>query len=180
MIICIVGPSCAGKTTTSEYIRSETGTEFVEASDYVRASHAESEHPGDVLGFVATRFNEGRKTMFAERIWSDVSHNHEDDLVICGFRAPEEVAYIERNAGQVVCFGIDATTNVRFLRNLTRREGPTITNYVDFYWKDMMERGFGISELLGRKCERIIVNERSFSDLYRDIDRLILEPYITS
>lgn len=180
MIVCIVGPSCAGKTTTSEYIQSETGTKFVEASDYVRESYSKSEYRGSVLGFVASRFSEGRKTMFAERLWSDVSDNCGDDLVICGFRAPEEVEYIEQNAGRVLSFGVDANIDMRFLRNLTRRRGTTLTSYTDFLWKDMVEWGFGVSDLLGEKCEQVIINEGSFAELYYEIDRIILGPHLKS
>jgi len=94
MIICIVGPSCAGKTTSAKYIQDKTGGDHYEASEFVRKRYSNSSFDGIVMDFVKREFNNKGMETFAHPICDQIKKADGDIAIISGFRTNEEIKTI--------------------------------------------------------------------------------------
>jgi dephospho-CoA kinase len=174
MIICIVGPSCAGKTTSAEYIESETGAEYLEASDFVRSRYAECAFEGDIMEFVKEEFDEEGMGTFAYPICEQIEDSSSDLSVISGFRTRKEIEIIRNEFGSICVIGIYANSLLRYQRKLKRDNPKTGYTYQDFLQKDFTEYSFGIMETLTHQLDELIINESTFDELYQSVDEKIL------
>ncbi|MGQ3411416.1 AAA family ATPase [Natrinema sp. LN54] len=187
MILCIVGPTCAGKTTSSKYISSNKDIEYVEASDYVRQyfsdmddrekSRDRSNEEEGLTELVSDKFEERGKAFFAKMVWEDIRDVNSDQILISGFRTVEEVEYIRSVNSSVICVGIHSDSRTRYQRYLEREEESKKT-YKEFIQKDFIEYEFGIAGLLSSKCDFIIMNDGPMEHLYEEVDGKIIAPYI--
>ena len=180
MIICIVGPSCAGKTTSSQYLSSNYEMEYIEASDYVQEEYLASSPPDSIMEFVTDTFSTEGKDYFARKMVSEIKNkSSKNPLIIAGFRTVEEYHLIERRFSNVFCIGVYADSSTRYQRHLQREDTAALESYTQFLNKDFKEFRFGILDLLNNYCERLIINEGSFSSLYKNLDEEIVETYVS-
>lgn len=178
MIICIVGPSCAGKTTASKHIKSTSNVTYLEASEYVRRRYKRSDKGGELLDFVINTFeNEGRDTFAKDLISDNPAKLMEEPYLFTGFRATEEVQLVRENYDEVRCVGVFANSTIRFERNV-RREREGIHEYQEFIRKDFIEYDFGIASLLADFCDDILINEGTLDEFYDTINDEVVDPYL--
>lgn len=173
MILCIVGPSCAGKTTSSEYICSKTEFQFIEASDYVRQRYRDSNYDGEIIRFVTEEFEAHGKDTFAKNVVADIDED-DVDVIVCGFRAKEEVDLLNRTFNDVLCIGIYANCLLRYQRKLQRDGQSAIGDYASFVKKDFKEYTFGISVLMDQYIDLLIMNEGTLGRLYSTLDSEVI------
>ncbi len=180
MILCIVGPSCVGKTTTGEYIKDLTKLPMIEASDYVRNRYKISKDLRPLMDFVIHEFSSKGMDTFVSDMVGDLRSSLEGAgaVILCGFRAHEEVEYLKTKLEDVFCVGIFADSQTRFKRNFVRDGNNAIRSYAEFISKDFIEYTFGISKILSEEAEFVIVNEGTFNDLYEEIDSKIIQEYL--
>jgi len=175
MIICIVGQSCAGKTTSCQYIEREWGIPFIEGSDVVWERYSESPDNGDILDYVRNEYRDQGKDTFAPPVIEKADKLDHDIKALCGFRTVEEIEYIlEHYEEEVLIIGIHANAMLRFQRKI-KRDSNADLDYKEFIRKDFAEYDFGIAKILEEKTDHIIVNEGTFDRLYENLDEY-LEP----
>lgn len=179
MIICIVGQSCAGKTTACEYIETEFGIPFIEGSDVVWDRYYNTSSSNDIIEFVKKQYEKNGKATFASPVVERANKLDCDNKVLCGFRTAEEIAYLKDHYGEESLFilGIHANCLLRYQRKIKRDPHSSIS-YEDFIMKDFVEYQFGIAEILGRFCNEVLVNEDSFGRFYDELDG-VLSPFLS-
>jgi dephospho-CoA kinase len=177
MIICVIGPSCAGKTTSCEIIEERRGVPFFEASDFVEDRYSDSGHSGDIMDFVIEEFQGKGKDTFAKPIAKTLSSIPENDSLICGFRTVEEIKYIEAEFDTVKTFGIYANSLLRYQRKLSRDNPSQDYTYRDFINKDYIEYEFGIMSLLRSNLQSYIINEGTKEQFFDDIESQIIQEF---
>ncbi|MFD1588136.1 AAA family ATPase [Halorientalis brevis] len=174
MIICIVGPSCAGKTTSAEYIESETGAKYLEASDFVRSRYAECGSEGEIMDFVKKEFSEEGRGTFAYQVCEQIEDSNSDLSIISGFRTQEEIEIIRSEFDSISVIGIYANSLLRYQRKLKRDNPKSGYTYRDFLQKDFTEYSFGIMGALTHQLDGLIINESTLDELYESVDKEIL------
>src|SRR6266516_812179 len=149
-MICIVGPSCAGKTTMSEWLEKRYDLIRLEASDFAAARHIAESADEPIIDYVDRVFTEQGKHTFAVAVVEKIEANayNPSSVIISGFRAPEEIDYIQTRFGPVRVFGVYANSRIRFERSIQRQRPQSPKTYEDFIIKDMREYGFGIANCL--------------------------------
>jgi dephospho-CoA kinase len=174
MIVCLVGPSCAGKTTSAEYIHTRLNTAHFEASEFVRSRYSDSSFPGSIIEFVKQEFEKKGKETFARPIRDAISESKDDDIVISGFRTKQEIDLIKHNFNNVFVAGIYANSLLRYQRKLRRDNPDPEYQYGDFIRKDFTEYNFGIVKMLDDEADVLVINEGTFDGLYDMIDQQIV------
>ncbi len=176
-VICIVGPSCAGKTTAADIISELTGVMSIQASSYPRERHKRSGSNSKLLDYVSQVFAQTGRDTFAKDLLSDLrkERNISDSrgVIIDGFRAVEELELIAKETSLIATWGVFANAKTRFERNLNRDGAQAIQDYQEFIRKDMMEYGFGIANILTACKEDLIVNEGTLLELRTELGRLV-------
>lgn len=170
MIICIVGPSCAGKTTSAEYIGSETGGTHYEASDFVMNRYSKCSFEGKIMNFVKREFDEKGMGTFARPICKQIKDSNNNISIISGFRTEKEIRIIREEFNSIFVGGVYANSLLRYQRKLERDNPGSSYSYRDFLQKDFTEYRFGIIQALEQQIDTLIINEGTFDDLYQTID----------
>lgn len=173
MILCIVGPSCAGKSTSAEVLSEHRGFRSIEASDYVVDRYEDNGEGASIIEFVKSEFNDKGEDTFAEDVISDIGPDADNPTIICGYRTVEEVKYTEKVYSQVKVIGIYCNSLLRYQRKIRRDNPGTEYSYEQFIEKDFEELCFGISDLLNTQCDEIIVNEGSVGDLKMELNECV-------
>lgn len=172
MKICIVGPSCAGKTTAAEYIESAYGIPFVEGSEVVWERYSESGSNEDIIEFVKEEYSSAGKATFAQPVIARAKEIEENHVVLSGFRTAEEVEHVQKQCNRVGIISIHANALLRYQRHL-KRDPHTRTTYEEFIMKDFEEYNFGIARMMARFTDRLIINESTFSHLHSRCDDIM-------
>lgn len=173
MIICIVGQSCAGKTTSCQYIEREWDIPFIEGSDVVWERYSESPDNGDILEYVRSEYKEKGKDTFAAPVIEKADKLEHNIKILCGFRTVEEIKYVlEYYEEEVLIIGIHANAMLRYQRKI-KRDSNADLDYKEFIMKDFAEYDFGIAQILDENTDHIIVNEGTFERLYENIDNYL-------
>lgn len=175
MIICIIGPSCAGKTTTAKYLQDKTAGYHYEASEFVRNRYSENSFEGSVMEFVKKEFNTKGKETFAHPICREIKKSDSDLAIISGFRTNEEIKVLQREFGSIKVVGIYANSLLRYQRKLRRDNPDSGYSYREFLEKDFTEYDFGIVKILDKKSDDLIINEGTYDDLYESINEKVLD-----
>lgn len=174
MIVCLVGPSCAGKTTSAEYIYPRIDASHFEASEFVKSRYSDSSFSGSIMEFVKNEFEEDGKETFARPVHDAISESEDDNVVISGFRTKQEINLIKYNFNIVFVAGIYANSLLRYQRKLRRNNPDPDYQYEDFIRKDFTEYNFGIVKMLDNEADVLVVNEGTFDELYNTIDQQVL------
>lgn len=172
-IFCIVGPSCAGKTTCAEYIQNETSIPFIEASDSVERRRDTHAPDMPILEFAEKRLEKDGKETFARDVASLIDDHRTHHIIVSGFRTYEEVNHLRNKYSEVRLYGVYANSLLRFQRKKQRDNPDRDYSYKQFILKDFREYQFGITELLQNASE-VIVNESTFDDFFEKIDDCII------
>jgi dephospho-CoA kinase len=172
MKICIVGQSCAGKTTASEYIESEFGIPFVEGSDLVWERYSDSAYNGGILEYVKKEYQEKGRDTFAQPVIDRAEKIRKDHVVLSGFRTAEEIRYVIDECENVSVITIHANSLLRYQRRI-KRDPHSDHSYKDFIIKDFEEYDFGIARTMADFTDYLIINESTYSELYDRCDEII-------
>jgi len=160
-IICIVGPSCAGKTTAAGFLQKK-GFTVIQASKYPRTRHAKSKSKLSLLEYVRQEFEAKGLDTFAKQLVGDMRDQIERSIaknyVIDGFRAREELDLVSHTIGPCRVIAIFADSRTRYARNIARNSSTAIGDYSRFVLKDLVEYSFGVSELMA-SAGNLIINE---------------------
>jgi dephospho-CoA kinase len=174
-MICVVGPSCAGKTTICDWLVTQRNYIHIEASAIVRARHAVDGGNLSMNDYVQAVFDREGKKAFAVLIADEIlqAEYNLEKLVISGLRTQEAVHHFQSKFGTVSVLGVYAQARMRFERNLARPRPLSPQNYRDFILKDMQEYAFGIADLLVKEAQHFLVNEETSDSLYSDLAQVL-------
>jgi dephospho-CoA kinase len=175
MILCLVGPSCAGKTTSAEYIKEGRNAAHFEASEFVKNRYSNSTFSSSLMEFVKKEFDNKGKETFARPVCEEISKIDDDEVIISGFRTKQEVDFVKQQFDTVLVAGIYANSLLRFQRKIKRDNPKSEYQYQDFIQKDFIEYTFGIMKMLGDEIDILVVNEGTFDELYDSIDKNIIK-----
>lgn len=174
MIICVVGPSCAGKTTSAQYIQDKTGIPVIEASDSVEQRRDANAPDVPLTTFAEERLAKEGKETFARNVADIIENCQSQHVIISGFRTIEEYNYIqeEYHDTRIRLYGLYANSLLRFQRKKHRDNPGSEYSYKDFIQKDFKEYQFGVTDLM-ENVSNIIINESTFQALYNRLDEQI-------
>lgn len=151
--IILCGYTCSGKTTASQHLARRFGYLHIEASDFMHLAYyyRHGYRGPTAIGDFAEQALEQRPTIAAEKVVEYMLDHLAEPIVVSGFRAPEEVEFLENamkargkefarrfiNAGQVL----------RFSRLQARaRPGDNIT-IEQFRARDLQQRRMGLDAI---------------------------------
>lgn len=173
MLICISGPSCAGKSTSAEYISKEYGFDYFEASDFVRRRYESQSDYSSIMKFVIAEFEERGRDTFSKDVVDELESDNSDHQIIAGYRAAEEIQYTTKEVDCALVLGIYANSQLRFQRKLKRDDPPGDYEYTQFVEKDFQEYQFGITRILQKFSDNLIINEGSIASLRDELDQIV-------
>ena len=168
-LILVTGYSCAGKTTLAQYISKRFGARHIEASDFMRVNFLNihglnSSFNIEKFASVALKLE---PEIVAEKIIKDIEeYEHQTDIVVTGFRSPDEVEFIRDQLSDrydIHVIKMEADFETRYQRALLRkREGDATQSRDAFELKDKSQKSMGIELFAGLN----ILNTSSFEDLF--------------
>lgn len=173
MLIVIIGPSCAGKTTAAEYLNSQSfSSHFHEASDYIHKKFNNSSKYSDIMDFAHDTFKNGKKDFVAKCLIEKISPPESNEThIVAGLRTLEEFELLEENFSNVYVLGIQADASIRYKRYLERNRDFSTLNKEKFIQKDALEYAFGIADLLANHTDSLILNESTLNSFYEDLQK---------
>lgn len=177
-VICIVGPSCAGKTTVCHFLEEKLPCIVYGASSIPRRRYKESKCKISLLGFVKDEFQSKGMTTFAEELFLKIEEEETGKsqlIIIDGFRACEEIDLFRENFDVVEVIGIYANSKTRYERYVKHIPDSPILTYKKFIEKDVVEFDFGIAIMLAEYVKETIVNEGTMDSLKRRANLLSRE-----
>lgn len=173
----VVGLTCAGKTTTANYLISECDFLHIEASDFMHEIYREH-HGLDSsvdIGRFAKELLERQPAIVAVRIMKYLQDFQIQNMVITGFRLEEEATYIESylsNTHKIKRVVIDAQRQVREERKADRKRVGDIKSTECLISRDKREMEMGMKDLISHDHNYVITNEGTFEylfDTYKNI-----------
>jgi len=176
LILC--GYTCSGKTTASQRLARRFGYLHIEASDFMHLSYYYRHGSRSVtpIGDFAESALAQKPTIAAERVVDYMMDHLAEPIVISGFRAPEEIEFIENAMkihGKIFDpYFITADEEIRFER-LRRRARPGDNLMIEeFRARDLQQKRMGIESI--EKSPRVfpIMNEDTLDVYLERIDRL--------
>jgi adenylate kinase family enzyme len=175
--VVICGPSCAGKTTLAEYIRTEYGWYHFEASDFMYRAMYERNGPAQThaIATFARQVLQVEPDIVSSQILQHVHGRPDVPFVVTGFRAPEEIEHFLGGlpaSAEVLLIYLDATADLRFERYLARKREATVTREA-FDLRDEQQFSMG----LDRMCNEIemipMENNESKGAMYERFNSLL-------
>lgn len=174
--IILCGYTCSGKTTASQHLARRFGYLHVEASDFMHlAYYYRHGFPGPTaIGDFAERALAEKPTIAAERVVDYMRDHLSDAIVVSGFRAPEEIAYLEgAMKGHGKTFSrrfVRADQNLRYQRlHMRGRPGDDLT-IEQFRERDLQQQRMGL-DAIDLSAETLpLQNESSLSDYLAKVD----------
>ena len=125
LILIIVGPTCAGKTTFGERASSQHDTLHIEASSVLRMLKREqTDDKPDSFAFAKEFLARNGPDVIARKIVQLYSGKFDRGVVLTGFRTIEELELIKDVFPQARVVLVDATERTRFARHVARGRSP--------------------------------------------------------
>ena len=168
----VYGLSCAGKTTIASYLINQYDFLHVEASDFMHVIYRETHglNSNIPIGSFAKEILKSSPIMVAERVLKYVEDIGSENVVITGFRLPDEVNYIENNlenTHNVKKILITAKRSIRLKRKNLRNRTIDPISEENLEERDERELEMGIAKLISDKSSNIeIVNEGEPAEFY--------------
>lgn len=179
IIVVIVGSSCSGKTILCEYLSKKGYDQVIHASKIVKERYDLIKDNRTLSEFTESEYNsKGHDTFGKEFLQRANRLSNKKPIIIEGLRSVEELMIFKNNYQDVFCVGIFADEKTRFERNKNRIGRINYSDYTDFILKDMLEYSFGISKLLSKHCDTVIVNDIPLTNFYKIIDLKIINNYL--
>jgi len=182
----VVGLTCAGKTTTANYLINECDFLHVEASDFMHEIYRE--HHGidsDIeIGKFAKELLKRQPTIVAKQIFEYLKDFQIQNTVITGFRLAEESEYIENilsNTHKIKRIVISASRSIREDRKSERNRVGDVKSTECLENRDKREMEMGMSALISHNDNVDIKNESTFEHLFTTYkDKLNITPLVKS
>jgi inosine/xanthosine triphosphate pyrophosphatase family protein/dephospho-CoA kinase len=167
----VVGLTCAGKTTTANYLISECDFLHIEASDFMHEIYREH-HGLDSkvdIGMFAKELLVRQPTIISARIMKYLQDFQIQNTVITGFRLEEEASYIESylsNTHKIKRIIISAKREIREERKAERNRVGDVKSSECLINRDKREMEMGMEALVSHDQNYEITNEKSFETLF--------------
>lgn len=178
-VICAIGHKCAGKTTASEFIQSDYGATFFEASEQLRATARD-------LGLeikssvAASRFlEENGQDVVAQQVIDQLSSDAPPLAVISGLRTVEELDLICSSYKNVKILEVVADRRIRFERHIRRGRDSDVKTADQFSVLDREQMSFGLLQVAGEVADFSIVNEGDLPGYYMKINAAVREALLS-
>jgi len=177
MIIGLMGKIGSGKDTVAEYLVKKYGFVMVGFGDVTREIAKEK-------GIEPTRENllEIQKEMvskygidyFPKRIARMIKEKKLDRVVVNGIRRPTDALTLKEEFGEdFKLVLVETDPKIRYERMLKRGRVGDPKQYLDFQKQEEAEiKSFGLDKTF-KMAEKIITNNTSLEDLYKQVDELI-------
>ncbi|MBV7417173.1 AAA family ATPase [Comamonas sp. CMM03] len=168
-IFVICGPSCAGKSTTANWMRDKYELLHIEASDFMYKAFWERHgpNPGVSIGNFAEAALQTQPGIVAQPIAHFLREIGTSGAVITGFRSTKEVEIFQQEVGsdiELALMYLDASAPIRLKRALERgRDGVTPEKFVKRDEQEVRMGVSGIAELPNVERQN---NEGSLRELY--------------
>lgn len=168
----VVGLSCTGKTTIADYLVEKHSFLHIEASDFMHLIYLEThgERSDIKIGEFAQRILNERPTLVAEKVLDFLEKYNWSNVIITGFRKPEEVDFILNNyltSGSIKVINIIADIDLRIKRKQIRNRSETTSSMEDFHDRDRRELAMGLGYFADKTNVVKIENNESIEDYYK-------------
>jgi dephospho-CoA kinase/inosine/xanthosine triphosphate pyrophosphatase family protein len=168
----VYGLSCAGKTTIATYLINKYEFLHIEASDFMHQIYREKHglNSSIQIGRFAKEILRTTPLIVAERVLKYIQENESLNLIITGFRLPQEVEYIETELSTQYKINkvlLSADRKLRLQRESLRARSMTAINEEKLQERDERELEMGLAELVSKKSSNIeISNEKTLQEFY--------------
>lgn len=177
--ILLCGYTCSGKTTASQHLARQFGYLHVEASDFMHLSYYYRHGyrgPTPIGDFAESALTQ-QPTIAAEKVAEYAREHLLEPIVISGFRAPAEIAYLE---AELKMLGksferrfVEADEATRFARLQARaRPGDNLT--IDqFRSRDDQQRRMGLDDIRDLAGMLPLSNHGSLNAYLESVDQVV-------
>jgi dephospho-CoA kinase/inosine/xanthosine triphosphate pyrophosphatase family protein len=179
--IILCGYTCSGKTTASQHLARTFGYLHVEASDFMHLSYyyRHGYRGPTPIGAFAESALAQKPTMAAEKVVEYLLDNIMEPIVISGFRAPQELAFLQN---EMATYGTNFTSHfivadeqTRFGRLRARaRHGDRLT-IEEFRARDRQQERMGLELIRELPNMQMLENVGNLDFYLRRIDQLVGE-----
>lgn len=175
--IILCGYTCSGKTTASQHLARRFGYSHIEASDFMHLAYyyRHGYRGPTAIGDFAEQALAENPTIAAERVVEYLRDHLGDPIVVSGFRAPEEIAFLVsemKSLGKTFNrYFVRANQDLRYARLCTRgRPGDNLT-IEEFCSRDLQQQRMGLDTISGSPNTLTVYNEGSLADYLDQVDR---------
>ena len=168
-IFVICGPSCAGKSTTANWMRDKYELLHIEASDFMYKAFWERHgpDPGVSIGNFAEAALQTQPGIVAQPIARFLREIRTSGAIVTGFRSTKEVEIFQQEVGpgiELALMYLDASAAIRLERALKRgRDGVTPEKFAK---REEQEIRMGVSDIGKLPDVEWQANEGSLRELY--------------
>ena len=173
--VIITGFSCAGKTEASQYLAEKHQYLHIEASDFMYLSYySRHGYRSEVsIGDFAEQALKDKPHIVAEKIARYLEEFPGKPVIISGFRAPDEIAWLENylslSSVKLRPIFVKAAQHIRFDRlEVRRRRGDNIC-FEEFSERDEQQSRMGLHNIQTGEATHVILNEEDLNSYYDDI-----------
>lgn len=176
--ILLCGYTCSGKTTASQYLARRFGYLHVEASDFMHLSYyyRHGFRGPTPIGDFAERALAEKPTIAAEKAIEYMLDHLAEPLVISGFRAPAEVAFLDaamRVHGKAfIQRFVEADEASRFARLRARARPGDDLNAQEFHDRDLQQQRMGLDAIRQLDTMQPLDNQGDIAGYLAKIDLL--------
>jgi inosine/xanthosine triphosphate pyrophosphatase family protein/dephospho-CoA kinase len=177
--IILCGYTCSGKTTASQHLARRFGYLHIEASDFMHLAYyyRHGYRGPTAIGDFAEQALAENPTIAAERVVEYLRDHPGDPVVVSGFRAPEEIAFLEsemKKLGKTFNrYFVRASRDLRYARLCTRgRPGDKLT-IEEFCSRETQQQRMGLDAISGSPNTLTVNNESSLARIIHDPLRLV-------
>lgn len=168
-IFVICGPSCAGKSTTANWMRDKYELLHIEASDFMYKAFWERHgpNPGVSIGNFAEAALQTQPGIVAQPIARFLREIRTSGAVVTGFRSTKEVEIFQQEVGpgiELALMYLDASAPIRLERALKR--GRDDVTPEKFAKRDEQEIRMGVSDIAKLPNVEWQANEGSLRELH--------------
>ncbi|WP_390547220.1 non-canonical purine NTP pyrophosphatase [Qipengyuania sp. MTN3-11] len=173
--ILFCGPTCAGKTTASQYLAQHLGFLHLEASDFMHLSyHLRHGYEAEIeIGDFAESALAQKPLIAAEKVVEFIRQYVRSSIVVSGFRAPDEVVHLEDEmkvlGRELQTIFIEATPAERFERMKARMRPGDIVSFERFCRRDLQQERMGLSKIAQLSGVTKLPNHRAIPDFYDSV-----------
>jgi inosine/xanthosine triphosphate pyrophosphatase family protein/dephospho-CoA kinase len=173
IVLLVIGPKCAGKTTFSDFMASYDSVSVYEASNVLRGI-------GEEVGVIPSNSDEAYIFLeakgweaVADKISRYIEMSETRWNVVTGLRTPEELLLIKERFPDSHIVYIDADSKIRYERHIRRARDQDLKTFAEFQEEDERQRKFGALRVGAEIAETIINNEGSIEQYKRRIDAFL-------